>query len=42
MPRIVEFETRDDARRAIAQLSERQFMGRAVFIREVSYSAYSS
>lgn len=35
MCRIVEFETPDQARDALAQLHERSFMGRDVFIREV-------
>jgi RNA recognition motif-containing protein len=33
--RIVEFATRDDAQKAIATLSNTNFMGRQIFVREV-------
>lgn len=34
---IVEFANEEDARKAKAELADRPFMGRSVFIREVSY-----
>lgn len=38
--RIVEFATQEEAQRAIKELSERQFLGRPVYLREVDFAIF--